>query len=138
MADSLTPEQRRLCMASIRDRDTKPEIIVRKIVHRLGYRYRLHCKNLPGKPDLVFRRYRSVIFVHGCFWHAHRCKRGRSKPHTNTVFWQTKRAGNRERDRRNLRKLRSMGWKVLVVWECQLRKPDRFLQILPRFFSQRR
>ena len=86
----------------------------------MGYRYRLHDKKLPGKPDLVFKRFKKVIFVHGCFWHKHNCRFGRVKPKTNADFWEKKRNGNRERDRKNIRKLKSIGWEVLVIWECQI------------------
>ncbi len=119
MTDVLTSEQRHKCMSSIRGKDTKPEIVVRKIIHRLGYRFRLHYKNLPGKPDIVLPRHRKVIFVHGCFWHMHTCKYGRVSPHTNADFWESKRKGNRERDKRNIRAVKKAGWKPLVIWECQ-------------------
>ena len=111
-------------MSRIRNKNTRPEIIVRSLVHRMGYRFSLHRKDLPGKPDLVLKKHEKVIFVHGCFWHMHKCSYGRVKPATNTKFWHNKRSGNRERDRRNIRKLRGLGWRVLVVWECWTRKPD--------------
>jgi len=121
MSDVLTPEQRRKCMSHIRGVDTKPEMVVRRMAHRMGYRYRLHRKNLPGKPDLVFPSLQKIIFVHGCFWHMHRCRYGRVKPKTNAGFWEAKRTGNVERDRTNRRKLRALGWQVFVVWECWTR-----------------
>jgi len=121
--DTLTREQRSKCMAAIRGKDTTPERIVRSTVHRLGFRFRLHGSEIPGKPDLVFRSRRIVIFVHGCYWHMHNCKRGRSTPVTNAAFWKTKRTTNRRRDRLTLARLRRSGWRVLVVWECQT--PDR-------------
>lgn len=124
MADTLTPAQRRKCMAAIRGKDTKPELIVRSIAHRLGFRFRLHAADLPGKPDLVFRPRCAVVFVHGCYWHMHTCKRGRSTPTTNAAFWKSKRAKNQERDRRIAVALRRLGWRSLVIWECQ--SPDRF------------
>lgn len=108
-------------MAAIRGKDTKPELIVRSIAHRLGFRFRLHAADLPGKPDLVFPSRRAVVFVHGCYWHMHACKRGRSTPATNPEFWRTKRNANRKRDRRTLTALRRAGWRVLIVWECQIR-----------------
>jgi len=121
MADVLNREQRRYCMSRIRGKDTRPEIIVRGMVHCMGYRFRLHKRELPGSPDVVLPRHRKVIFVHGCFWHMHRCKYGRVRPATNKEFWEKKRQGNVDRDRRNVKALRRMGWKVLVVWECWTR-----------------
>ncbi|MCE7905556.1 MAG: DNA mismatch endonuclease Vsr [Anaerolineae bacterium CFX3] len=136
MMDVLTPEQRKLNMSRIRNKDTRPEIVVRSLIHRMGYRYRLHVKNLSGKPDLVFPRRRKIIFVHGCFWHMHNCKYGRVKPQTNAEFWENKRLGNIERDRKNLSLLKKDGWKVLVVWECWIRNPqslaDRILIFLEK------
>jgi len=118
MTDVLTPEQRRKCMASIKGRDTKPEMIVRKKVHALGFRYSLHRNDLPGKPDLVFSRFKKVIFVHGCFWHKHRCRYGRVKPKTNAAFWSSKRESNRLRDLKKRKILKKIGWGTLIVWEC--------------------
>lgn len=118
MTDVLTPEQRHKCMASIRGKHTKPELIVRKLVHALGFRYRLHRSDLPGKPDLVLSRVKKIIFVNGCFWHMHRCRYGQVKPKTNAMFWQEKREATRERDIRNRKAVRKMGWDVFVVWEC--------------------
>lgn len=106
-------------MSAIKGRDTKPEIIVRRLVHGMGFRYRLNLKDLPGKPDLVFTRLKKIIFVHGCFWHMHRCRYGRVVPATNAEFWRNKREGNVERDKRKQKELRSLGWEILVVWECQ-------------------
>ena len=124
MADVHTPEQRRFNMSQIRSRNTKPEMKVRSIVHGLGYRYRLHSKNLSGKPDLVFSGRRKVIFVHGCFFHMHDCRYGNVVPKTNAEFWRNKRLSNVERDKRNLEALESDGWSVLIVWEC-ITKPRR-------------
>ena len=117
MTDVLTKAQRRHCMSSIRDRDTKPEITVRKWLWANGFRYRLRGK-LPGKPDIVFPGQRKVIFIHGCFWHCHHC-RFFKWPGTNTTFWREKITGNVERDKRNRAALKKAGWKVLVVWECE-------------------
>ncbi|MEZ6061895.1 MAG: very short patch repair endonuclease [Planctomycetaceae bacterium] len=125
-----SPQQRSFNMSRIRDRDTRPEMIVRSLVHRMGYRFRLHRKDLPGKPDLVLPRHRKVIFVHGCFWHRHRCRYGRVAPKSNAAFWQEKRNGNVLRDRRNIRSLRRDGWQVLVIWECWTRHPED--QVIPR------
>jgi len=105
-------------MASIRGKDTKPELLVRKLLHSMGFRYRLHRSDLPGKPDLVFNKLKKIIFVHGCFWHMHWCRYGRVKPKTNPTFWQEKRESNRERDLKNSRALGKLGWDILVVWEC--------------------
>ena len=106
-------------MASIRSKDTTPELRVRSLVHTMGYRYRLHVRTLPGAPDLVFPRRRKVIFVHGCFWHRHRCKRGRPVPKTRSDYWLPKLEGNRLRDLQHRRQLRKLGWNVMIVWECQ-------------------
>lgn len=118
MTDVLTPEQRKYNMSRIRYKDTRPEMIVRSIVHRTGFRYKLHNSSLPGKPDLVLTRHKKIIFVHGCFWHMHKCKYGRVKPRTNAEFWENKRLGNVKRDRKNIQELKKDGWQVLIVWEC--------------------
>ena len=107
-------------MRAIRNKDTRPEMIVRSLVHRLGYRFRLHRRDLPGTPDLTFSSRQKVIFVHGCFWHSHRCKRG-SVPGTNREFWIPKLRGNKSRDHANLKALKYLGWEALVIWQCQLR-----------------
>lgn len=135
MADVLTTEQRHKCMSNIRSKNTSPEIIVRSIVHRMGYRYALHCSDLPGHPDIVLVKYKKIIFVHGCFWHMHRCRYGRVIPATRTKFWQDKRRGNVERDKRNSRKLKTMGWKILVVWECQIKKTEKLTRRLRAFLK---
>lgn len=108
-------------MASIRGRNTRPEMALRKALHRLGFRYRLHERKLPGHPDLVFPKYRAVVFVHGCFWHRHPGCRYATTPASNTEFWERKFRGNVERDNRNIRKLREQGWRVAVIWECALK-----------------
>ncbi len=135
MADVLTPNQRSRNMSAIRGKDTKPEIVVRRVAHRLGYRFRLHRQDLSGRPDLVFPRLRKVVFVHGCFWHMHSCRKGCVTPKTNADFWQAKRAGNVARDRRTVRRLRADGWKVLVLWECQTRDTDAVRDRLSEFLS---
>lgn len=117
MADKLSPEGRSALMSRIGAKDTYPELAVRRMLHALGYRYVLHDTRLPGKPDLVFPARRKVVFVHGCFWHGHTCGRG-FRPSSNADFWSAKIDGNRARDRRNLRAIRSIGWRVLTVWEC--------------------
>ncbi|MES0057289.1 very short patch repair endonuclease [Mesorhizobium sp. M0078] len=111
-------------MALIRSTNTKPEMIVRRLAHRLGHRFRLHRKDLPGKPDLVFPRHRAVVFVNGCWWHGHGCRRGARMPKTNSEYWSTKIAGNVARDAASVGALEASGWRVLVVWECQLRDGD--------------
>lgn len=133
MADVLTPQQRSLNMSRIRSRNTRPEIIVRSIIHRMGYRYRLHKGDLPGKPDVVLVRHGKVINVHGCFFHMHACKYGRVVPVTNAAFWLQKRLSNVERDRQNLRLLRKAGWKVMTVWECETKDVILLTRRLKRF-----
>jgi len=135
MADVLTPQQRRFNMSRIRSRDTRPEMLVRSIVHQLGYRYRLHKKDLPGKPDLVLVRHEKIINVHGCFFHMHACRYGRVVPATNSEFWMTKRLANVERDRRNLLSLRKAGWKVMTVWECETKNMNTLAKRIHRFLS---
>ena len=116
--DSLSPKRRSANMSRIRSVDTKPELMVRGIIHAMGYRYRLHVKVLPGKPDIVFRSRKAVIFVHGCFWHFHSaCREGRV-PNSNQAYWQDKLKRNVERDRRHQKELKKLGWRVLVLWEC--------------------
>jgi DNA mismatch endonuclease (patch repair protein) len=121
MADVHSREQRSRNMSRIRSKNTRPELVVRSLVHRLGYRFRLHRADLPGRPDLVLARHGKVILVHGCFWHCHSCRYGAVKPAENAEFWAAKRGGNVERDRRNEEQLRELGWEVLVVWECWTR-----------------
>jgi DNA mismatch endonuclease (patch repair protein) len=118
--DVLSPEQRSRCMSAVRSRDTKPEMQLRRALHALGFRYRLHEKSLPGKPDLVFSSRRAVIFVHGCFWHRHNCKSGRSLPVTRADFWRNKLKRNVQRDVRIKKALRKLKWNVIVIWECEL------------------
>ncbi len=119
MADRVTPEQRSRMMRAIRSKDTAPEMKVRRLVHGMGYRYRLHRKDLPGKPDLVFGPRRKAVFVHGCYWHGHGCSRGGTGAKSNQAYWGPKITRNRERDARNGRALREAGWDVLTVWECE-------------------
>ncbi len=135
MTDVLTLEQRKRNMASIRGKDTKPEIVVRRVVHSLGYRYGLHRQNLPGKPDIVLSRHQKVIFVHGCFWHKHTCRYGRVQPQTNISFWNNKRESNRLRDLRNMKLLRKSGWEVLVVWECWTKSSEMRRKLEMRLVS---
>lgn len=110
-------------MARVKQKDTAPEMVVRKTLHRLGYRFRLHRRDLPGNPDIVLPKYKSVIFVHGCFWHGHDCPRGK-RPATNTEFWNTKLDKNLERDKVALDSLGQLGWRVQVIWECETKDLD--------------
>lgn len=119
MTDTLSPAQRSQRMSLIRGKDTRPELWVRRALHAQGFRFRLHRKDLPGRPDIVLPKYGVVVFVQGCFWHAHHCQKGRV-PATRSEFWQAKFEGNKKRDARNMRALRQAGWRVLCVWECQL------------------
>ena len=130
MVDTLTVEQRSALMAKIRGVDTKPELFVRKALYARGYRYRLHAKDLPGRPDLVFRKRRAVVFVHGCFWHRHGCKKT-THPKSRHDYWQEKFASNVARDKRNQEQLTEDGWRVFVVWECELEEAlDRLAAFL--------
>ncbi|MBZ0258081.1 very short patch repair endonuclease [bacterium] len=134
--DNLTPTQRRKTMQRVRSKDTKPELTVRRLAHALGYRFRLHRADLPGKPDLVFPRLRKVIFVHGCFWHGHNCKRGRNRPRSNQDYWIAKLDRNKQRDQKHRRALKRLGWRVLVVWECQLNDYHTLQSKLIGFLSE--
>ena len=122
-------------MSAIRGKDTKPEMVVRSITHALGYRYRLHRRDLPGVPDMVFPKLRKVINVHGCFWHMHKCRYGSVTPKTNVEFWQNKRSGNVARDRKVLECLRTLGWNVLTVWECETRDTQLLRGRLRKFLK---
>jgi DNA mismatch endonuclease (patch repair protein) len=136
--DTLTGKQRSERMALIRGKNTGPELVVRRLVHGMGFRYRLHVRSLPGRPDLVFRNLKKVIFVHGCFWHRHgdpSCKLARL-PKSRLEFWQVKLESNRQRDLKTLESLNELGWEVLEVWECQLHHLD-FLQDCLRSFLKR-
>jgi DNA mismatch endonuclease, patch repair protein len=135
MPDVHSPETRSFNMSRIRNRDTKPEMTVRSIVHHLGYRYRLHKSDLPGKPDLVLVRRGKIINVHGCFFHMHACKYGKVVPATNADFWLAKRLSNVKRDRRNLRALRKAGWRVMTVWECETKNISPLAKRIQRFLS---
>lgn len=127
-------------MARIRAKDTGPELTVRRLTHKLGYRYRLHRRELPGSPDLVFLSRRKVIFVHGCFWHRHgnkNCTLARL-PKSRLAFWKAKLEGNKLRDRRNRAKLSAAGWRSLVIWECQLRDLDAVTRKIAKFLGRKR
>ena len=135
MADTISADERSLIMSLVKSKNTRPEMLVRLLVHGAGFRYRLHDAKLPGKPDLVFSRKRKVIFVHGCFWHRHEgCALART-PKSNQEFWLAKLEGNKARDEINLRKLHEAGWDTLVVWECELRDLGTLTQRLRSFLS---
>ena len=137
VVDTLSPASRSNRMSKIKAKDTKSELRVRRLVHRLGYRYRLHRRSLPGSPDLVFGPRRKAIFVHGCFWHRHddpNCKLARL-PKSRLDFWVPKLEANKTRDRRNALDLRKLGWNVLVIWECQTRNEDEMERLITQFLD---
>lgn len=119
MTDRITPENRSRNMAAIRGKNTVPEVTVRRFLHAQGFRFRLHRKDLPGKPDIVLPKYRTAIFVHGCFWHLHGCK-NTVIPKTRTEWWTAKLEGNRARDEKNNQRLEQLGWRVITIWECEI------------------
>ena len=124
-------------MAAVRSENTSPELVVRHLLFSLGYRYRLHARDLPGRPDIVFRSRQCVVFVNGCFWHGHVCSRG-TRPASNIEFWQKKIGGNRERDRRVVKELRRAGWRVLTVWQCETKDQARLQRRLFKFLNKPR
>jgi len=133
MTDVFSAEKRSQIMSSIHGYDTGPELLVRSIVHHMGYRFRVHQDKLPGNPDLVMAKHRSVIFIHGCFWHGHKnCPRSR-RPTSNKAFWIEKLDKNIERDRLQMRQLRRLGWKVLVIWQCEVGDQEKIRRKLNRF-----
>ncbi|PQO26446.1 very short patch repair endonuclease [Blastopirellula marina] len=136
--DIFDPETRSEIMRRVRSSDTQPERIVRSLAHRLGYRFRLGRRDLPGSPDLTFPGRRKVIFVHGCFWHQHRCAKGRRPlPKQNADYWRKKLSRNQQRDRQTLKSLRKLGWKTLIVWECETKRGNwpRLAQKLQKFLA---
>jgi len=134
VADVLSITQRTRCMAAVRGKNTGPEMLLRRLLFSLGYRFRLHKTSLPGKPDIVFAGRKKVVFCHGCFWHMHDCKRGHSTPSTNSEFWQNKRSQNVRRDARTRESLEKMGWASEIVWECELGRPSHDLVLRLRAF----
>jgi DNA mismatch endonuclease (patch repair protein) len=132
--DPLSPAERSERMGRVKNADTKPEMAVRRLIYAMGYRYRLHAPDLPGRPDIVFRGRRKVIFVHGCFWHQHGCAQYRM-PKTNTAFWLPKLEKNKARDRKVHQDIRKLGWKALVIWECQVKRASRLKQRIKRFLE---
>ena len=134
MVDRISSEARSALMSRVGQRNTKPELIVRKILHARGWRYRLHAKALPGTPDIVFPALRKAVFVHGCFWHGHNCKLGKV-PATRREFWLQKLAANQDRDHRQLSALEELGWTALTVWQCELSQSEELLIKLERFLA---
>jgi len=136
MADVFTPQKRSSIMSRVRGKNTQPEKMVRSLLHRMGYRFRLHGRDLPGSPDIVLPRHGKVVFIHGCFWHGHRgCKRSK-RPTTNVDFWNEKIDKNIKRDRAARRKLKARGWEVLVLWTCQLKDEERIKKKLMKFMKK--
>jgi len=136
MSDVFSKEKRSLIMGRVKGCNTKPELLVRSLIHRMGYRFRLHCKNLPGKPDIVLARHKKAIFVNGCFWHGHEgCSRA-TRPSSNKDFWRKKINKNVERDKIKIKKLRKLGWKTLILWQCKLKDMEKLTVKLKRFFSR--
>lgn len=134
--DTRSPEQRSHIMRSVGSRNTGPELIVRSLLHRMGFRFSLHRKDLPGRPDIVLPKHRAVIFVHGCFWHGHGCAKGRL-PKSRLDFWGPKIERNRNRDTESVKMLRAEGWRVLTIWQCQTKDTDRLQKQLTNFFAPR-
>jgi len=136
--DSLTKKQRSYNMSMIKSKDTKPEIIVRKFLHKIGYRFRIHKKSLPGKPDIYIKKLNLVIFVHGCFWHDHGCTLSNS-PKTNSEYWKNKFKINKNRDKLNINNLKNLGYNVAIIWECNIRnnshRIETFLQGILKDFQ---
>lgn len=135
MTDVHTPEVRSYNMSMIRGKNTKPEIIVRKFLHSKGFRFRLHRKDLPGKPDIVLPKYKTVIFIHGCFWHGHKNCKYFVVPKTRTKWWLNKIDGNKQVDKRNNFKLKKAGWKIITLWTCQL-KPKKVEKVFNKLSVQ--
>jgi DNA mismatch endonuclease, patch repair protein len=135
VTDHVDRAKRSLIMSAVHSKDTKPEMAVRKIVYALGYRYRLHDKGLPGKPDLVFTSLHKAIFVHGCLWHRHSRCRYATTPKTHTSFWETKFNSNVARDRRSRHEMKQMGWSVLTVWQCELKNAEKLTERLNEFLA---
>ena len=134
--DNLSAEQRSHCMARIRSQGSQPERLVERFIKEGGYKIKDHWKALPSRPDFVLVQERKVVFVNGCYWHYHHCRYGRVQPRTNAGYWNAKRLGNRERDRRTRAKIRRLGWKVFVVWECWLRVPGKMEKQLGEYLHQ--
>lgn len=134
--DNLTKTQRSNCMSKISGKNTLPEKQVTRLLRSNGFTFGRHSKNLPGKPDITFRNKRLAIFVHGCYWHQHHCRKGLSTPKSNAAFWRKKRQDTKLRDKANVRALRKLGWKALTVWECQIKREVSLEQRILRFLSK--
>jgi DNA mismatch endonuclease (patch repair protein) len=134
MADKISREHRSRVMASVHSFNTAPEMVVRSLLHRMGFRFRVHRKDLPGRPDICLPKHRKIIFVHGCFWHGHTCVHGSRRPADNQEYWNNKLDGNIRRDEDSVRALRKQGWKTLILWECQLKSP-KLMERLRRFLA---
>jgi DNA mismatch endonuclease, patch repair protein len=130
------PETRSRIMRAVKGKDTTPEMTVRRMIHAMGYRYRLYRKDLPGKPDLVFPQLQKIIFINGCFWHGHDCARGARIPKTNRKYWQEKIARNCRRDAESIATLQSLGWRVAIIWECELKDLEKVKKRVAKFLSQ--
>ncbi|WP_273429313.1 DNA mismatch endonuclease Vsr [Marinobacter sp.] len=135
MTDTVNKQTRSKIMSSVKTKDTGPEMVVRRLLHRSGYRYRLHAKDLPGRPDLVFRSRKKVIFVHGCFWHGHEKCRFGNPPKSRLDYWLPKLQANRARDERTIRSLREQGWDVMIVWQCEVKETADLLERLVNFLE---
>lgn len=136
--DRLSPQKRSWLMSRVSSKNTKPEIAVRSLLHKLGYRFRLHASDLPGKPDIVFRKRKKVIFIHGCFWHGHLDCKYAKPPSTRADFWREKIYANRARDKRTLIQLEESGWEVLTIWECELKDTTALVVQLELFLGLRK
>jgi DNA mismatch endonuclease (patch repair protein) len=134
LTDNRSPSQRRQIMQSVRTKNTGPEIALRSLIHKMGYRFRLHRKDLPGTPDIVFPGRKKIILVHGCYWHGHNCSKGRL-PKTKLEYWEPKIARNRKRDEENSTNLKNLGWDVLTVWQCELKDPGLLIERLTEFLA---
>ncbi len=135
MVDIISKEKRSWNMSRIKGKDTKPEMVVRSLLHKMGYRFRLHRKDLPGCPDIVFPKYKSVLFIHGCYWHRHKGCKYAYDPKSRIDFWEKKFQGNVERDRKQQRELKKLGWKVIVIWECQIKDVKYLTDMIEKNFS---
>ena len=136
MADTMTPEQRSRCMSAVKGKDTKPEMIVRKYLFSKGLRFRLHVRSLPGNPDIVLPKYKTVVFINGCFWHGHEGCKYSHMPKSNVEFWENKIIANLSRDEANEIKLKQMGWQVIRVWECEIKKVQDRTKTLEKLYNR--
>lgn len=134
MSDIFSSQKRSDIMSKISGKNTKPEILVRKFLFSKGFRYRINVKTLPGKPDIVLPKYKTIIFVNGCFWHGHNCKKGKL-PSSNTDFWKEKISNNKSRDAKNSDLLVKLGWKVIIIWQCEISKIDNRIKILNKLLE---